>query len=193
MADTTLDASNVSVQKGSVVGIVYYGPLTATLPTTADAALTGFTSVGLIGEDGIVFSQSTDHKDIKDMNGDVVLSPQTSRSETCKFAMIEALNINAMKAAFGDANVSGDLAKGITIKHNSIETPKCAYVIDTVMSDGRAHRDVIPVANISAYDDITLKPDTAYAYGITLNCLKDKAGQTHYEYFGPTPTATAGA
>lgn len=191
MADSTLDSSKVSVQTGSIVGIVYYGPLTATLPTTADAALTGFTSVGLIGEDGIVFSQSTDHTDIKDMNGNVVLSPQTSRSETCKFAMIEALNVNAMKAAFGDANVSGELDTGITIKHNGVEAPKRAYVIDTVMSDGRAHRDVIPLANISAYDDITLKPDTAYAYGITLNCLPDKTGTTHYEYFGKAPATGA--
>lgn len=191
MADSTINTANVSTMKPEMAGIVYYGPLTASLPTSADAPLTDFKSVGDISEDGIVFSQSTDHSDMKDMNGDVVASPQTGRSETCKFTMLEALNTNAMKAAFGDSNVSGTVETGITIKHNGEEPPKHAWVIDTIMSDGRAHRDVIPCANISAYDDMTLKPDTAYAYGITLNCLKNDAGDTHYEYFGKTPTASS--
>lgn len=185
MADSTINGANVTTLKPSTVGIVYCAPTTAVLPTSADDALgEEFKSVGDISEDGVVFSQSTDHSDIKDMAGDVVLSPQTSRSETCKFTMLEALNTEAMKASYGEANVTGDVTTGVTIRHNGDEPPKRAWVIDTIMSDGRAHRDVIPVAIISAYEDATLKPDTAYAYGVTLNCLKDDNGDTHIEYFG---------
>ena len=177
------NTENVAILKPVTTGAIYYGEAGATVPTSASAALTGFSCVGYIGEDGVTKAVERESEDIKDWGGEVIKTVQTDYSATYQFVMTEALNETALKAFYGDDNVtvSDDT---ITIKGNSSELPIRAWVIDAITDEGKAYREVIPKGKISDTGDISYKKDEAAAYDITVTALPDSDGQTHYIYIG---------
>ena len=116
------------------------------------------------------------------------MSEQTSKTDTFKFAMLESLNEDVLKMAYGDANVSGTLAAGITVKENSALKDNHCFVIDMIMKDNVLKRLVIPNGSITSYDDITYKDDQPVSYGVTITALPDADGNTHYEYIKAATT-----
>ena len=149
------NANNVSAAQPNISGAIYYDPLTATLPSTADGELSGFTCLGYISEDGITNSNSRESDSFKAWGGDTVLTSQTSYTDTFNFKLLEVLNKDVLKTVFGADNVSGDLATGLTVNANSKELPAQAWVIDMIMRDDTLNRIVIPNGKISEVGDIT--------------------------------------
>ena len=177
------NAQNVSVGKPLVNGAVFRAPLGTTLPTSATATLAAaFKNVGYISDAGIVNSNSPSSNNIKAWGGDVVLTTLEEKPDTFQFTMIEAKNVEVLKAVYGDANVSGDLSSGIHIAANSTQQPNCSWVIDQILRDGTKKRTVLPDAGISAVGDITYADNAAIGYQTTLACLPDGSGNTHHEY-----------
>ena len=68
------------------------------------------------------------------------------------------------------------------MKANSTEPEEAVWVVDMVMRDGVLKRVAMPDAKISEIGDITYKKDEAVGYEITLTCLADTYGNTHYEF-----------
>lgn len=175
---------NVAILKPVTTGAIYYGEATATVPTSATAALTGFSCVGYISEDGVTKSVSRDSTSIKDWGGETIKTVQTDYEATYKFTMTEALNITALKAFYGEDNVTDGDDGNITIKATSEELPIRAWVIDAITDEGKAYREVIPKGKISDTGDISFKRDEATGYEITVTALPDTSGKTHYIYIG---------
>ena len=170
MANTT---SNVTVGKPKVGGAIFYAPVGSTLPTDATTALdAAFTGVGYISEDGFTNSITIESETIKDWGGENVLVVQTSKEETYQFTMLEALNPDVLKVVYGDDNVTGTLANGITVRSNAADLEAHAWVIDTIETDGAVVRHVIPNASVSEIGDVQYVGNAPVSYEITLTAMK---------------------
>lgn len=175
--------NNVSAGKPKIGGAVAFGATSLTLPTDAKTALvTGFTNLGYISEDGLTNTQDRSSDDIKAWGGDIVLTLQTEKTDTFQFTLIESLSVDVLKAYFGDDNVTGTLANGITITANGDELPEKAWVIDMVMRGGALKRVVIPNGRVTTTDEITYTDGEVVGYGVTVTAYPDASGNTHYEY-----------
>ena len=176
-------ASNVSVGKPAIAGAVYVADITATLPTDATTALgADFKALGYVSEDGLTNAMSIESDEVKAWGGDTVLTLQTSFSDTFGLTLIESLNAEVLKTVFGDSNVTGTLADGVTVKVNSQEPPAKAWVIEMLLRGGIVKRIVIPSASVTERGEITYKDDEAIGYELTLTAVSDTSGNTHYEY-----------
>lgn len=177
------DATNVTVGKPKVGGAIYRAPLGTTLPTDATTALdAAFKALGYVSEDGLTNSNSPESDKLKAWGGDTVYAYQKSKDDTFKFKLIEGLNVEVMKAVYGDDNVTGTLDTGITVKANSTEQASCCWVVETILRGGVLKRIVVPSANVTAVGDIVYKDSDAVGYDTTISASPDTAGQTHYEY-----------
>ena len=177
--------SNVTASKPAVGGAVYRAPLGTALPTSATASLgDAYSPLGYISEDGMTNSDSRDSESVMAGGGDTVLNVLTSREDTFKYTLIEALNVDVLKMVYGDENVSGTLADGIVITANSNCAAEAVYVIDMVLKNNVLKRIVIPDARVSEVGDISYKDAEATGYETTLTCMPDSSGNTHYEYIG---------
>lgn len=86
----TNNVANVSSAKGVKGGYIFTAPAGTALPTDYRTALpTAWKCLGFISEDGYVETLDTDSEDIKDMNGDLMASPQTSRVESAQLTLAE--------------------------------------------------------------------------------------------------------
>lgn len=174
--------SNVSAGKAKVGGAVYHAALGTTLPTSTSAALTDFAELGYVSDAGLVNSGAISNTAIKAWGGDTVLNIQTDKADTFQFTLIEVLNVDVLKVIFGDSNVTGTLATGITINVNSDEQEDGEWVFDIAMRDGAAKRVVIPCGKITAIGDVTYSDSAVVGYQVTVSAQPDSAGNTHYEY-----------
>lgn len=176
--------TNVTTGKPAVGGAIYRAPLGTTLPTSASAELDdAFVSLGYISEDGLTNENSAETEEVKAWGGDTVLNSQTGKTDTFSATFIEALNIDVLKMVYGDANVSGTLATGITVRANSTELTGACYVIDQVMREGALKRIVIANGKISELGEISYNDSDAVGYEVTITALPGFAdGDTHKEY-----------
>lgn len=183
-------ANYVSASKPPVAGALYMGATTLTLPTDATTALAaGFTSLGYISEDGTTNDNSPDTEIIKAWGGDPVLTIYNGKEDTFTFRLIEALNVDVLKAVYGDSNVTGTLATGITVTANNNPAEEKAFVIDMVMRNDALKRIVIPAATVTEVGEIEYSDSAEVGYEITLSAQADASGNTHYEYIQAASTS----
>ena len=176
------NASNVTTGKPKKGGAIFRAPAGTTLPTDATTTLNEkFVCLGYCGEDGLTNANSPKSDKIKAWGGDTVLTYQSSKDDTFTFVLIEAPNPDVLKAVYGDDNVTGTLATGITVKANSNPQESAAWVIEQVMRDGAHKRIVIPSAAVTEVGEITYSDEDAVGYETTITATPDTDGNTHYE------------
>lgn len=178
------NTANVTAGKPKIGGAVYRAPLGTTLPTDAVTALNeAFVDMGYVSEDGVTNSNTIESDDIKAWGGYTVLALQTDKTDTFQMTLIESMNINVLKAVFGDDNVTGTLANGITVEANATEQEDAAWVIDMIARGNVKHRVVIPSGKISEVGDTVYSDTEAVGFEVTVTATPDTSGNTHYEYY----------
>ena len=183
-------ATQVSVGKPKVGGAVYVAPYGTSLPTNTTTSLnSAFASLGYISEDGLKNENTPETDNIKAWGGDTVLVTQNEKTDTFTFTLIESLNLDVLKFIYGDSNITGTLANGVTVKANADEAVDHAIVVEMVMRNSAAKRITIPCARISELGEIVYKDDEAVGYEVTITCAPDASGQTHYEYIKTASTS----
>jgi hypothetical protein len=179
MANTV---ANVAVGKPKTGGAIWKAPLNTTLPTDASTALGNtFTCLGYISDEGVTNNNSPESDAIRAWGGDQVLTIQSEKPDTFQFTMIESKNLDVLKAVYGDANVSGTLADGATIRANSTEAEAYVWVIETILGTTLS-RIVIPNGKVSEIGEIVYRDDEAVGYNITVTALPGTDGDTHKVY-----------
>ena len=174
---------NVTAAKPKVGGAMYVAPAGTALPTDATTALAeAFKSLGYISEDGLTNSNSPESEEIKAWGGDIVLTPITGRPDTYSVKLIESLNVDVLKMAYGDDKVTGTLETGITVKANAPDLEEHPVVVDMILRNGVLKRICIPSAKVSEIGEISYTDADASGYELTLSCQPDGDGNTHYEY-----------
>ena len=173
---------NVTTGKPGVSGGVYIAPSGTTLPTSVSAALTSFTSLGYVSEDGLTNSNSPESDTGKAWGGDIVITYQTEKPDTFQFTLIEAKNEDVLKAVYGEDNVSGALATGITVNANADEAQENVWVFDMIMRDNTYKRIAVPSGKVTEVGDIVYKDDELVGYELTIQAFPDSSNNTHYEY-----------
>ena len=173
---------NVTTGKPGVSGGVYIAASGTTLPTDATGALTSFTGLGYVSEDGLTNTNSPESDTGKAWGGDIVITYQTEKSDTFQFTLIEAKNTDVLKAVYGDDNVTGTIAEGITISANADEAVEHVWVFDMVMRNDTVKRIVVPSGKVTEIGDIVYKDDELVGYELTVQAFPDASKNTHYEY-----------
>lgn len=182
--------ANVTTGKPKIIGAVFIAPVGTALPTDATTAINAtFKEIGYISDDGIKNSTDIDTDSIKAWGGTKVLELQNSKDDSFEFTMIEAMNVNVLKAVYGSANVTGtDAATGISINVNADEAEEFSWVIDMVYRNDFLKRIVIPQGKVSKLGDITYNDSDAVGYDATLALSADDSGCYHHEYIAKKST-----
>lgn len=178
-----MNAENITTDKPKIGGAVFRGPAGTTLPTDTTTALnSALKELGYISDAGISENTNLSTKETKAWGGDVVYSSQEGKSAQIKFAMLESTNPEVLKTVYGDTNVSGDLATGISVSANAKEMPECAWVIDMLIKGGAAKRITIPRGKVVAIGEVKHVDNDPVGYEVTVQCLPDTSGNTSYTY-----------
>lgn len=189
-----MNASYVTVGKPKIGGSVFRAPVGTALPTDAISPLDeAFKDLGYCSEDGLTNADSISGGSIKAWGGDNVLNYQDSKTDTFKYKLIEAMNVEVLKTVYGDENVTGDLATGIHIESNAKEHEDYAWVFNMLYSGGYAKRIVVPCAKVTAVGEIVYKDNGAVGYDTTIAATPDENGDYHHEYICKAGAAEAAA
>ncbi|MBR4656929.1 MAG: phage tail protein [Oscillospiraceae bacterium] len=185
--------ANVSAAKPKVNGAVSSAPLGTALPTTATEPLNAaFAALGYVSDAGVANANSPSTTNVKAWGGDVVLITEDEKPDTFKLTLIEGLNVEVLKTVYGDDKVSGTLETGISIAADAGELEEKSWVVDMLLRGNVAKRIVIPRGKLSSLEEIAYRDNEVIGYGITIACLPDSSGKSHYEYI-KAPAAASSA
>jgi len=184
-------AKTVTAAKPRTSGVIYRAPIGTELPTDATTALgAAFKSLGHLSEDGFTNNYERSSEDVREMGGSVVLTVQTEVTDTFNFTLIDALDPEALKAAYGDSKVTGTLegANGIAVTVDGSESEEAVWVLETIMRDGALQRIVIPDGKVSEMGEVGYRRNEAVGYELTITALLDPTANFNHKVYIVKPS-----
>lgn len=166
-------------------GAIYDAPLTATTPTTVDAALTGFTSSGYITSDGVTLTPTYNTTDLTDWSGANVRKILENFEGEITWSEMQ-FDENSLARAFGSTNVSTTAAnsshgKQVTVQIGAEQPPARQWAFKIKDGD-RKVLIVVPNGQITQVDAITFNSTDSINLPLTLSCYPDSSGKSIYIY-----------
>ena len=173
--------SNIVNGKPLATGGVLVAPLGTAMPTNASTALAAaYKAVGYVGEDGVTEGGDRTTEKVKAWGGDIVKVLQTDHSLTFAFTMIETLNVDALKAIYGSANVTSTAATASSGTLQSINMtgavlPHQVWAIE--VRDGNAKvRIALKDGQITEVGEVTYNDGSVVGYPVTVEAFPDSSG-----------------
>jgi len=159
-----LTAANV---RSGISGEVSVAPTSATFPSTAAAALTGFTSLGYMGPEGVVPKSDRSTKDLTAFqNNAVVRTLITEAKRTYEFTLWET-TLETIEFAYG-TTVTQAAAEGTYTIDPSATGGRKKFVIDIV--DGTVlHREMFE-GELTGMEEAGWVNGEAVAFKCTVTC-----------------------
>ena len=180
-----MKVDNVTAAKPMIGGAVFHAPLGTALPDSASATLNAaFKSLGYISSDGVKNATEITSEEIKAWGGDVVLTPETGKSDKFTMKFIEGTNVEVLKFVKNSDNVSGSLETGITLRENCKEHVEESIVIDMVLRNNSVKRIVIPKGKVTSVGELQYVDNVPVGYDTTISAAPYETwdGDTHREY-----------
>lgn len=178
-------SANVGVGKPKINGAIWTAVPGAQLPTTTtdDLSALGYTCLGYGGDAGLKESRSKSTEKIKAWGGDVVRVTSSEYEEKYQMTLIET-NVAVLKEVYGQDNVEVDSSTGrIKVYSTSQDLANRIWVFDIALTDTMNERIVVPLGNITEFEDIEYKDDSAVGYGITVNAYpSEESGKSSNSY-----------
>lgn len=173
------DKKKVTVGKPKTTGAIFFAPKGTTAPTSCAADLgEAFICLGYATEDGLAIGNET--SSVKAWGGDPVI---VTKKENFKFSAMQNLDPDVLSVVYGEDNVTINAETGeITVKSMSDLAQSGVWVYDTIMTDNRAKRIVVPDGSLSELGDVTYKDEEAVVFPLTIAANPDANGVCHYEY-----------
>lgn len=193
MASTPNNTQNVSVGKGVSGGYMFVAPAGTALPADYTTTLnTAYLNVGYLGDDGIVFSDSSSSDSFYDLNGDSI---ETSSSEISKSftVVLREIKKDSLSIIYGTANVTDSKGK-LTVHDKGPNDASYVVVFELLLKNGRKWRRVVPNCKLGELGDMTVVSTELVGREITMSALKDATtGDYYIDYYASTETSAAGA
>lgn len=167
----------VGLPEQLTTGAVMTAAKGTTLPASADAALTGFTGSGYVTEDGIQVSPTWNTNKLHEWSGAAVRTLLESFEGQITFSLMNLLDEESAKQAFGAAMVTktaATAAHGTQLKIKMGGTLPEEKVWVFKMKDGDAKVLVcVPRGQVAAIDAIEFNRNNSANISVTLDCLHD--------------------
>lgn len=181
----------------NVTGGVHIGPLGLALPPAADPFVdaadhsTQLKNVGYVSEDGVTGSEDRSINEIAAWGGEIIAYLQESFSVEWQLKLLQIMNPEIAKLAYGDDNVAVTAATEahgnlLAIKVNKNLLPKKTVWVDSFYADGspglKRMRWVAPLAQVSEKGDFQTVHTDITGHELTLKLLPDEHGNNAYIY-----------
>lgn len=173
--------SNIVTGKPLVTGGVWRAPAGTDLPTDAITALGAeFTAAGYIGEDGLTESAERSTDKVKAWGGDTIAVVQSDYSVTYAFTFAEALGEEALRATYGEGNVSGT-GGSYTVKLNKDQLEHCVWVFE--IKDGNKRiRICVEDGQVTETGEVTYNDGGIVSYPVTIEAFANADGDCAVKY-----------
>lgn len=179
MADSILDASNLGVGKGRAGGYSAVAPantdpsafidVSKTIKELIESDASVLASLGYIGEDGLTKTTDTSTESHLDWRGDEVASGISEYSESIQVPFLESRE-SVLKTVYGEDNVT-TTGKTTVVRHNQNFNGAHLFVFDSVVSDTKVKRTIVPNGVILERDDVSENSSDLVTYTPTIKCL----------------------
>lgn len=180
--------ANITAGRPMASGGILAAPLGSTLPTDASTALdAAYVALGLVGEEGLAPSGERSSENTKDWAGDIVAALQSEHTSSFEITLLEVFNEEALKAVFGDGNVTVTAAtpssgKLFSIKETGEPLGHKSFAFDMKYLDKRM-RIVLPDAQITAVEEAPFVNAALNSFKITIMAYKDTNNTKVYRYY----------
>lgn len=184
---TPLSVQNVAAAKPFAGGGVYYGILTAPLPTDALTALNvAIKPLGYVSEDGIRPSRDQSVERIKAFGGDIVAALVSGDERTFEFTLLEVFSSEVNKFLYGAANVTITAAtptagEKVYVQDKVYKPDQCVIVFELKHGTKR-RRLVVPIADPIITGEEPYVDGSLSAYTVNVTALKNNAGVRVFDY-----------
>lgn len=173
-------------------GEFFRATLGSEIPDDAKTALdeSTFKLQGYTDEDGFTISPERETSDKRAYGGVVVYTTQDSYGVTMSVTVLETMNIEAKKTAFGDENVTEDEITGIIkTRYNARRLPNSVFVADHLTDQG-FKRQIIENGLVTGVGEIQHVHNEMVKYTLTVTAYPNADGDYLVELDEPLEAPT---
>lgn len=191
MPSTANNTANVSTGKGVRGGYFFLAPVGTDLPTDNTTPLdAAFLNMGYLGDDGVVFSDSSTTDTYQDMNGDTIDSSTGAPEKTFQVTFREVKK-DTLAVLRGEANVT-DADGKLTAYDRGPNDATYVGVFELLLKNGRKWRRVVPQCNVGELGDETIVYNQLVGRQVTMTALMDATANAYYvDHYDSTETEAA--